>query len=246
MKLENSVALITGGAKRVGRAIALELAQAGCDVAIHFRESKDEANELAEFIRTAGRRTAVVSGDLQKPAHWPKIINQTVRDLGRLDILINNASIFLTDQPDTLDTFDYKHWEHMFRVNLTAPAALCHFAKPYLQAGGCGKVINLCDISAKKPWPKHIAYCSSKAGLVNLTKSLALSMAPSVQVNGVAPGIAIFPDDFDVALRQKITSKVPMVREGSPEDVAKLVRFLVEFGDYITGQIIPVDGGSSM
>lgn len=246
VNLKHKVALITGGAKRVGRAITLELAQAGCDVVIHCRKSQVEAEELAALIQATGRRTAVVTGDLQQSSHWPRIIEQSVSALGQLDILINNASVFMTEHADTLDAFDSNQWEKMIRVNLTAPAALTHFATPFLQAGGWGKVINLCDIAAKKPWPGHLAYCASKAGLVNLTKSLALSLAPSVQVNGVAPGIAIFPVDFDEALRKKITAKVPMGKEGSPEDIAKLVRFLVEFGDYITGQVIPVDGGTSM
>jgi len=246
VKLKDTVALITGGAKRVGRAIAIELAQAGCDVAIHYHHSKAEAIELSDIIKKSGRRAVVVHGQLSNPKHWPKIIDQTVKSLGRLDVLVNNASIFITDTPDTINDFDHELWEKMLRINLIAPAGLCHYALTYLQANGGGRVINLCDTAAKKPWPKHLAYCASKAGITNLTKSLALAMAPLVQVNGVAPGIAVFPDEFDDELCKKLIDRVPMKRAGTPEEVAHLVRFLVESGDYMTGQIIPIDGGTSM
>jgi pteridine reductase len=125
-------------------------------------------------------------------------------------------------------------------------AALCHYARPHLASTGAGRIVNLCDIAAERPWAGHLPYCVSKAGLVCLTKALARELAPAIQVNGVAPGIAAFADDFDQDARDRLTAKVPLRRPGRPEDVAAAVRFLVERGDYITGQIINVDGGRSI
>ncbi len=246
MKLDGTVALVTGGAKRVGRAIVLELARAGCGVAIHYRDSRGEAEELEAAVSAMGRHAVTVAGDLNEPASWPAIIRESVESLGRLDVLVNNASAFLTGEPDSIDAFDPGRWESMFRTNLVAPMALCHHARPHLDAHGCGKIINLCDISAERPWAEHLAYCSSKAALAALTKGLARAMAPGVQVNGVAPGIAVFPEEYEEKMRRKLTGQVPLRRPGTPEEVARLVRFLAEAGDYITGQIISIDGGRSL
>jgi pteridine reductase len=246
MKLDGTVALVTGGAKRVGRAIVLELAQAGCDVAIHYRSSRAEAERLAAHVADGGRRTATIAGDLHDPASWPEIIRQTVDALGRLDILVNNASVFLTGQPDCIEDFSQDQWESVLRINTVAPMALCHHAQPHLEAHGSGRIINLCDIWAEKPRPDRLAYCVSKAALEALTKGLAKALAPAILVNGVAPGIAIFPDEYNEEKRKKLTGRVPLAREGTPEEVARLVRFLVESGDYITGQMIPIDGGRSL
>jgi len=246
MKLLDSVALITGGAKRVGRAIALELVRGGCDVGVHYRRSRTEAEEVVAQITQLGRRAVAVDGDLSDPASWPRIVQSTVDGLGRLDILINNASMFLPDGSESLEEFDPKLWDRMLRTNLTAPVALCHHCRSYLVASGMGKVVNICDIAAERPWANHVAYCASKAGLVAATKALARALAPDIQVNGVAPGIAVFPDSYSDELRRRLVSRVPLARPGTPEEVAVLVRFLVESADYITGQIIPIDGGRSL
>ena len=266
MNLSGSVALITGGAKRVGRAIALELARGGSDVGVHYRHSLPEAEEVVAQITQMGRRAVAVEGDLSDPASWPRIVQSTIDGLGRLDILINNASMFLpnpdapgdslvgdtpssrrsANPPDSLEDFDPKLWDRMLRTNLTAPVALCHHCRRYLAASGMGKVVNLCDIAAERPWSDHLAYCTSKAGLVAATKALARTLAPDIQVNGVAPGIAVFPDAYSDDLRHRLVSRVPLARPGTPEEVAVLVRFLVESADYITGQIIPIDGGRSL
>ncbi len=246
MTLHGTVALVTGGARRVGRAIAMELARAGCDVAIHCHRSPSDASALEKELRTFGVRADVVTGDLSEPASWPSIIEHAVASLGRLDILVNNAAEFLTEKPDTLDALDHALWERMLRVNLIAPVALARYARPHLAAGGSGVIINMCDIAADRPWPKHLAYCASKAGLAAMTQALSRELAPNIRVNGVAPGIAVFPDEYDHQTREAITRRVPLGREGSPEEVARLVRFLVESADYVTGQIIRIDGGQSV
>lgn len=246
MSLDGRVALVTGAAKRVGRAIALELATAGCDVAVHFRQSEQEARVVIDEIRASGRRAVPIRADLADVAQWGTLVEQTVASLGRLDILINNASVFATSTPDTLEDFSVNLWHDMLQTNLIAPAGLCHHAAPHLKKSDQGKIINLCDISADRPWPTNLAYCSSKAGLVALTKALARALAPDVQVNGVAPGVAVFPEDYSEALRKQLVDRIPLQREGTPEEVAQLVRFLCEKGHYITGQIIPIDGGRSI
>jgi len=247
MNLTGKKALVTGGAKRVGHAIALELADAGCNVAIHYHRSKSDALELAAKIKNLGRRAFAVSGDLDSPHDWDPIVDQSVAALGGLDVLINNASVFSPDESCNANhEFNRAHWEMTYRVNVLAPAALCHHARWHLEKDGGGVIVNLSDISAQKPWGGHLAYCSSKAALNAMTVGLARALAPKIRVNAVAPGIAVFPDDYDEGLRNKLVARVPLLREGTPQEVAKLVRFLCEDGDYITGQIIPIDGGRSL
>ena len=238
-----SVALVTGAAKRVGRAIALALADAGCDLAIHYHTSQLEAAELANTLSAAGRRAITVPGDLANPSSPPAIVEQVRRQLGRLDVLINNAAFFT---PDPAGGFAGEHWQHMMQVNAIAPAALIEAAADLLAASGQGKVVNLCDICAERPWRDYLAYGASKAALVSLTRAYARRLAPRVQVNGVSPGLAAFPAGYPDDLRRRLVAKVPLQREGSPEDIARTVRFLVEHGHYITGQIINVDGGRSI
>ena len=246
MNLEGTAALVTGGARRVGRAISLELARAGCDIAIHYRTSEEEARTLVETVRRIGRHAVMVQGDLTDPTSWPGIVGKAVKSLGRLDILVNNASVFLTDRPDTIDDFDAGLWEEMLRVNLIAPAGLAHHARPYLQTHGTGRIINLCDIAADRPYPGHLAYGCTKSGLVSLTKALARALAPSITVNGISPGIALFPETYDDRHRESLIAQVPLKRAGTPDDIARAVRFLAETADYMTGQIINVDGGRSV
>lgn len=246
MNPDARVALVTGGARRVGRAIALELAQAGCDVAIHYRSSAREAGEVAEQVESAGRRAMTLSGDLTQPSSWPEIIETVVSKWGRLDILVNNAAMFLTDGPDDLESFDPAHWEKMLLTNVTAPVGLCHYAAKPLRASGRGKIVNLCDAGVDRPWPGHLAYCASKAALACTTKALAKSLAPEIQVHGVAPGIAAFPDSYDSVTRARLVERIPAQRPGTSVEVARLVRFLVEHGDYMTGEVISIDGGRNL
>ncbi len=246
MTLAGRVALVTGGAKRIGRAIALELARAGCDVAIQYRESETEAWAIAVEIRRLGRRCSLHFADFDDRRSTAALVEGVVGEMGCLGILVNNAAVFRISGGDSLEAFDTDRWERMLRINLIAPAALAHYAAPHLRAGGQGRIVNLCDISADRPWPEHLAYCASKAALVNLTKSLALALAPGVQVNGVAPGIGEFPGSYTQEVRDRLVSRVPAGRPGSPAEMARVVRFLAEDADYVTGQIVMVDGGRSL
>ncbi len=237
------VALVTGAAVRVGRAIAVELAGAGYDVAIHYRNSKEQADETKALVESNGRSCVALHGDLLDEKMPERLIDGVKQSLGRLDLLVNNASLF---EPDPDDAFDQQHWRKMMQVNAIAPACLIEAATPMLEQSQSGQVINLCDISAERPWPTYRAYCASKAALANLTLSYARRLAPGIRVNGVAPGIAIFPDSYDEATRQRLIAKVPLGREGTVDDIARTVRFLALHGSYITGQIIRVDGGRSI
>lgn len=240
---DRGAALVTGAAKRVGRAIALELAAHGWDIAVHYHTSCADASRLRDQIRSGGRRCELVHADLADPATWPRLINDAVQAMGRLNVLINNASVF--DETDPA-SFDVAHWDRIHRINVLAPVALAHFAAPHLRPGGRGKIVNLTDISAERPWKSHAAYCASKAALVNVTKTLARLLAPEIQVNAVSPGIAVFPDSYDDATRRRLTARVPLRRPGVPRDVAALVRYLCAEGHYITGQVVAVDGGRSI
>jgi pteridine reductase len=256
------VALVTGAARRVGRAIALSLAEAGLDVAVHYRHSRDAASATCDAIRGLGRSALAVRGDLAEPDSWAGIVQEVVRAFGRLDVLINNASEFLVPDSrasgaasaaevavaagaDTLERFDPEVWDHMLRVNTTAPVGLCHHAAPYLSAAG-GHVVNLCDAAVERPWREHLAYCASKAALVCVTRALARALAPKVLVNGISPGIAEFPECYPPEVRERLIRRVPLGRAGTPDDIARLVCFLVTENRYITGEIIMVDGGRSL
>ena len=243
METVGKVALVTGAARRVGRAIALELARAGCDVAVHCRLSDKDAAQLVDEIRDMGRRAVVVAGDLADPESPNRAVAQVVRDLDRLDVLVNNASVF---EMRPLEQADAAAWERILRINTIAPALLAQAAAPFMRQAGAGRIVNLIDILAERPIKRHGPYCASKAALAALTRSLALELAPEITVNGIAPGIAVFPENYDEDLRRRLTAKVPLKRTGSPEQIAALVRFLVTEGDYITGQIIAVDGGMSL
>jgi pteridine reductase len=237
------VALITGAARRVGRAIALELARAGFDVAVHYRSSAGDAEQTSADIASIGRRCVIIQADLADPAAPDRLVQQTVQELGSLGVLVNNASLW---ESSRLDEMTRATWQAHIDVNLTAPAMLAQTAWPHLRKRPPGHVINLCDVAAERPWADYVAYCASKGGLVTLTRALAKAMAPDVCVNGVSPGVVMLPEDCDERTRRAALARVPMKREGSPDDVAATVRFLVEHGGYITGQILNVDGGRSI
>ncbi len=243
MDVSGKVALVTGAGRRVGRAIAIELAEAGCDVAVHYHTSEAAAREVVAEIERRGRRAVLVQGDLADATAPAAIVAQTKDALGRLDILINSASTF--EQRPLADS-DAAFWERTLRVNVIGPALLSRAAAPLMQAAGAGRIVNLTDILADRPARGYAAYCTSKAALAGLTRALAIELAPLITVNAIAPGIAEFPDSYDQATREKLINRVPLKRAGSPEEVAALVRFLVTSGDYITGQIIPLDGGRSI
>lgn len=240
MDMSGRVALVTGAARRIGRAIAVRLARAGCRVAIHCHHSLDDAEDTAAECRRLAGDAAVFAADLSDAASCASLPPAVADHFGRLDILVNNASVF---EPMELDAFDLAAWQRTLQVNVTAPMILTHAARAHLRAGH-GRVVNLCDAAAAdRPWPTHVAYMTSKGALESLTGVLARAMAPEVNVVGVAVGVAAWPEDYDAATRERLTRRIPLRRAGTPRDVAAVVHFLLTEGDYISGAIIPVDGG---
>jgi pteridine reductase len=241
MELSGRVALVTGAARRVGRAIAVRLAQSGCNVAVHCLSSAQDAQATAAACRAAGSAAEVFAADLAHAAAATALVDAALARFGRLDILINNASIF---EQMTLDSFTLADWERTLRINLTAPLALVHAARHALRAAR-GRVVNITDAAVDQPWPGHLAYMVSKGALETLTRLLARALAPEVNVVAVAPGVAAWPDrpEYDDTFRAHLTAKIPLGRPGSPQEIAAAVHFLLREGDFITGAVLPVDGG---
>ncbi|MBU3693611.1 MAG: pteridine reductase [Rhodocyclaceae bacterium] len=239
------VALITGGAKRVGAAIARRLHAAGYQLMIHYRSSVDEARTLQAVLNDVRPGSvALVQADLLNLEGLNSLVDETVRTFGRLDVLVNNASSF---SPTPVGEITKKDWDDLIGSNLLAPLFLSQAAMPQLRAHrGC--IVNIVDIHADRPMKNYVVYSTAKAGLANLTRSLARELAPEVRVNGVAPGAITWPEDAswqDELARQRIINTVPLRRVGDPDDIARAVLFLVDDAPYVTGHIINVDGGRS-
>ena len=244
MSQSNPTALITGGARRIGKEIATTLHQAGYNIMVHYRSSAGAAEDLVNTLNSARANSAAsIAGDLLNTAAIPGIVEKTVDTFARLDVLINNASTFY---PTPIELIDEEFWNDLVGSNLKAPAFLVKSATPHLKQSG-GSIVNIIDIYANRPLANHPIYCAAKAGLEMLTKSLARDLAPLVRVNGVSPGAILWPENGNTEISQvELIERIPLQRMGLPEDVAKTVNFLVTDGDYITGQIIAVDGGRSV
>ncbi|MGZ3443342.1 MAG: SDR family NAD(P)-dependent oxidoreductase [Polyangia bacterium] len=238
MSLDGKTALVTGGARRVGRAIVEELARAGCRVVIHHYSSDAEAAALAAALATAEYTPAVVKADLRVRGAARTLVDAAVAATGALDILVNSAAAYARTP---LSTMDDDVWDEMLGLNLGAPMRLMREAA----RAGAGSIVNLVDVAAWQAWGNWSAYATSKAALLHLSRCLAVELAPRTRINCVAPGTVIFPDDWDAERRAKQLAKVPLGRAGSPSDVARAVRFLCE-EQYLTGVCIPVDGGAGL
>ena len=237
------MALITGGAKRIGAAIATTLHGAGMDLVIHFRHSAAEAQSLADTLNeTRPDSVVLVEGDLENSEDCTSLAQQAIDAFGRMDALINNASAFF---PTPIGEVTNDHWEALMGVNLKAPFFLSQACAEALESTH-GVIINLTDIYAERPLPNHPVYSASKAGLVALTRSLAQELGPDVRVNAIAPGAIIWPEFGDSEENQnEILRRTPLGRLGKPQDIAGTVLFLLRDAPFITGQIINVDGGRS-
>jgi pteridine reductase len=242
--MEGKTALITGGAKRLGAAIARRLHAAGAAVLIHYRDSEAQAAKLeAELNGLRPRSAAKVKAELLAPIAPRALVSAALDAFGRLDLLVNNASSFF---PVAVGEIEPSHWEELVGSNLRAPLFISQQAAPEL-AKREGSIVNVVDIHADRPLKGYPIYSIAKAGLAALTRSLALELAPRVRVNGVSPGAIAWPDDgqFDPAERGRILATTPLGRVGRPEDIAQAVHFLA-CAPYVTGQVIAVDGGRSI
>jgi pteridine reductase len=240
---DRKVALVTGGAKRVGRAIVQRLVQADFDVAFTYLTSGRDAGELQKWVRRRGRRVLAIQADLTEPrVAGARVYAEFTAHFARLDVLVNSASLY---QQADLSQTTVELMQNLAAIHVQSPLLLCQRFAPLLRQSR-GHVINMVDLLAEKPWPKYLAYCASKAALANLTLGLARELAPQVTVNAIAPGVVEWPDVYPETERRKYLKRVPLARAGTPRDVANLVHFLATEGSYITGQIIRLDGGRSI
>lgn len=242
--LAGKVALVTGGARRIGAAISRRLHAAGAAVLIHYRDSEADAARLEAELNSVRPKSAVrVKADLLAPIAPHALVGAASDAFGRLDLLVNNASSFF---PVALGAIEASHWEELVGSNLRAPLFIAQAAAAEL-ARREGAIVNIVDIHAERPLKGYPLYSVAKAGLAALTRSLALELAPRVRVNGVAPGAIAWPEDGQVppAERERIVATTPLQRIGSPEDIAEAVHFLA-CARFVTGQILAVDGGRSL
>jgi 3-oxoacyl-[acyl-carrier protein] reductase/pteridine reductase len=236
--LHNKSALVTGGAKRIGRAIALALAGAGANVAITFRTSKSDAAQTVAAVETLGLRALAVECDIRTESSVRHAVAAVKQQFGRLDLLINSAAVF---ESAPLDAMTVAQWDAVFETNARGPFLMARECLPALRAAQ-GRIINIGSLGGIRAWPGHAHYCASKAALHSLTQSMARAFAPQVSVNCVAPGWIEF-EDSDPAAAAHFALKTPARRNGTPDDVAAAVLFFATGPTFITGQILAVDGG---
>ena len=241
--MADKTVLITGAARRIGAAIARHLHARQFNVVIHYNRSAREANQLADELNQDRAGTAcTVQADLMAASAYDWVIDKALELAGSLDVLVNNASVFY---PTLLPSIKEPTWNEIIGTNLKAPLFLARRAAPYLeQTRGC--IINITDIHGSRPLLEHSMYSVAKSGLNMLTRSLARELAPNVRVNAVSPGAILWPAEMDDETKESILSAIPLRRPGDPVDIASAVYFLIAGADYITGQVLPVDGGRSL
>ncbi|MBI5201044.1 MAG: SDR family oxidoreductase [Elusimicrobia bacterium] len=241
MRLQGKVALVTGAARRVGRSIAMALAQRGAKIAIHYHHSRNEAQRLADEVRDSfGREAFLFKADLADVRDVQKMAQAVVKQFKTVHVLVNNASVYEKTPFGDVAAAD---WDANLNVNLRAPFFLSQEIGAVMKENGEGKIVNIADWAGKRPYADYIPYCVSKAGLLALNAALAKALAPEVQVNAVLPGPVLLPESFSPKARQAVINATLVKRLGSPEDVAQAVLFLLEGSDFITGAEINVDGG---
>jgi 3-oxoacyl-[acyl-carrier protein] reductase/pteridine reductase len=226
--------LITGSAKRIGRVIAIELSKRGFDVAIHYNGSRSAAEEVAALCHNA----PIFQADLTSVAEIRRLFREVRERFGLLDCLVNNAARFTRFDPLKITEAD---WDFIHSVNLKATFFCCQEGALQMREIGAGRIVNISSLGGIRPWAEHAHYCASKAGVIMLTKALAKAFAPAITVNSVAPGVISF-NDID-ARTQAMIEATPMKRSGKPEEIAEAVHFFLTAPDFITGQILAVDGG---
>lgn len=239
MRLEGAVALVTGAGTRIGQAIAIGLAESGCDVAVHYHGSQQGAEETARAVQKAGRRAELLRADLTDAQAACGLADRAAHAFKRLDIVVNSAAIMIR-QP--VETVTPESWDETLNLNLRAAFFVSQGAISHLRRAK-GKIVNVADLAGLEPWPSYVPHSVSKAGVVMLTKALARALAPDIAVNAIAPGAVLLPDDWDAQSRGHIKETTPLDRIGSPADVVAAVRFLLAGTDFATGTILVIDGG---
>ena len=244
--MQGKVVLVTGGAKRVGAAICRRLHAAGAQLAVHYRNSAQEALALQDELNMLRANSAAIfQADLLDLKALPQLVAEVITKFGHLDALVNNASSFYATP---LANIDEQQWHDLLGTNLKAPLFLAQAAADELRRRH-GAIVNIADIHAERPMRDHLLYSVAKAGLAALTRALAQEMAPQVRVNAISPGVIMWPEGAvwkEEEQRRKIVAHTLLKREGEPDDIARTVQFLLSDAPYITGQIIAVDGGRSV
>jgi pteridine reductase len=240
--LSGKVALVTGAGVRVGSAIAWALAEAGADVAVHYRASAGPAEALAERIRAAGRKAVTVTGDLASPEDCRRIARRSIEAFGALDLFVHSAANF---HRAPLSETDEGLFDSAMDVNARAAFLIAREAAPMLRQRR-GRIVLISDMMASHPQRNYLAHSVSKAAVEGLVRALAVELAPEVTVNGIAPGAVLVPESTPSDVAARWASAVPLQRLGEPEDVARTVVFLCSGPSYVTGQILHVDGGQSL
>jgi len=242
MNISGKIALVTGGAKRVGKAIVQALAARGCHLIVHYHRSQAQAQETVRDLRAAGHRALALQADITKDDQVEAMIEAATAHFGRIDILVNNAALFYRTPVETLTVED---WERVMDVNLTGTFLCAHKIGLRMREWGWGHIINIADVAGERPWADYIPYSVSKACVLTFTQGLAMELAPQVMVNAVIPGPVLFQEDTPDNVRQREIDKTLVKRAGSPQDVAQVVVFVAE-SDYSTGASFHVDGGRSL
>jgi pteridine reductase len=236
--LADGVALVTGGARRLGRAFVEALAAEGMRVAVHYGQSAAEAETVVAGIRARGGDALAVGADLTDAAAALALPQRVVDHFGRLDVLVNSAAVM--ERLPVADT-TVAQWDAILDLNLRAPFLLAQQAAPHLRTTG-GTIINIADLGGLEPWRNYAAHSVSKAGVVMLTRVLAVALAPEITVNAIAPGTVLVPEEYDDARRAFLTETTPLGRLGTPEDAVEALRYLVR-QTFVTGEVVVVDGG---
>jgi pteridine reductase len=241
--LKGKTVFITGAARRLGKAIALAVAQAGANVAVTYRSSANEAAETLTEIKAAGVQALAFECDLRRPESAQQAVKHVLKHFRQIDVLINNAGVFETAN---IEGITAEQWDEVFAVNVRAPFLVSQSCIPSLRSSH-GRIINMGSLGGEKPWATHAHYCSSKAALHMLTQVMAKALAPEIAVNCVAPGmIDAGTGEKDPALLSRLAAHTPMKKNGSPEDIVSAVMFFATASHFITGQILTVDGGLSL
>ncbi len=240
MELKGKVAIVTGGARRVGAAIADALAERGAKVAIHYRNSAPEAEAFVTALASRGAVARAFRADLEKVAEIDAMVHEVETAFGGIDVLVNSASVFFKKPLEELTERD---WDVHLDTNLKAPFFIAKAVAPAMRRRGAGKIVNIGDWAGIRPYKNYLPYTVSKSGLIGLTRSLAKALAPQVQVNCIAVGPVLPPEDYDAAEVKKLAGGTLVGRIGSPQDVARAVLFFCEGTDFATGATLVLDGG---
>ncbi len=241
MDLHGSVALVTGGAHRLGRAIALALGRSGANVVIHYHRSADQARTVVDELIGFGVEATSFSGDLAVVADVEQLVDRAIACWGRLNLLVNNAGIWGSTP---IGTVTEERWDELIATNTRSAFFAAQRAAPALRAAR-GAIVNITDVGALRPWRNHTPYLVSKGAVITLTEALAKDLAPEVRVNAIAPGPVLLPDDWTPAQAESAAQTVLLRRIGSPDDIAQAVIYLAQ-AEYVTGVVLPVDGGNRL